>query len=151
MQFACLWQNCKQPLKFLCWQHEFLHTYFCPAISKVPTPNHDVLRSLATAKDYITPDWRFHTLQATSTHVWKQCPCFLHPICIHFGCCITDKITRKWCILLGMISAPDPNAHLDLESCPNTYQTSFKNACEQFCKLKRIHMHVLWIVQIWLK
>jgi hypothetical protein len=95
MQFACLWQNCKLTFKFLCRQYEFLHTFFCPAISKVPTPNHDVCRSLVTAKDRITPDWCPYTLHASSTHVWKQCPYFLHPICIHFWSCITDKNTRK--------------------------------------------------------
>jgi hypothetical protein len=95
MQFACLWQNCKLTLQFLCRQYEFLHEFFCPAISKVHTPNHDVRHSLVTAKDYITPDWCPHTLQGSSTHVWEQCPCFLHSICIHFGRCITNKITRK--------------------------------------------------------
>ncbi len=32
------------------------------------------------------------------------------------------KSLEKWCILLGMISAPvvAPKTHLDLESCPNT-------------------------------
>ena len=56
----------------------------CPAIFKVPTPNHDVHHSLVTAQDYITPDWCPHTLQASFTHVWEQFPRFLHPICIHF-------------------------------------------------------------------
>ncbi len=95
MQFACLWQNCKLTLKFLCRQYEFLHEFFCPAISKVPTLNHDVRRSLVTAKDYMTPDWCPHTLKGSSTHVWEQHTCFLHPICIHFWSCITDKITRQ--------------------------------------------------------
>ena len=63
------------------------------------------------------------------------------------------KSLEKWCILLGMISAPvgAPNAHLDLESQHETLHTSFKHACEQLCMLKIIHMHVLWIVQTWHK
>ena len=95
MQFECLWQNCKLTLEFLCRQYEFLHVFFCPAISKVPTPNHDVRHSLVTAKDCITPDWCPHTLQTSSTHAWEQCLHFLHPIHIYFWSCITDKITRK--------------------------------------------------------
>ena len=99
MQFDCLLQNCKLTLEFLCRQYEFLHTFFCPAISKVPTPNYDVCRSLVTAKDHMAPDWCPHTLQASSTHAWEQCTWFLHPICIYLWSylwsCITDKITRK--------------------------------------------------------
>ncbi len=143
----------KPLLKFLCRWYEFLHAFFCPAISKVPTPNHDVWCSLVTAKDYITPDWCHHTLQASSAHALEQCPNFLHPTHIYFWSCITDKITRKMAYFLGIIFAPVValNAHLDLESCPNTWQTSFKHVCEHFCILKRFHMHVLWILQTWLK
>ena len=90
-----LWQNFKLTLEFLCRQYVFLHVFFCPAISKVPTPNHDVCHSLVTAKDCITPDWCPHTVQTSSTHAWEQYLHFLHPIHIYFWSCITDKITRK--------------------------------------------------------
>ena len=112
----------KPLLKFLCRGYEFLHAFFCPTISKVPTPNHDVRRSLVTAKDCITPDWCHHTLQASSAHALEQFPTFYIPYTFTFEVAEQIKSLEKWSILLGIIFAPVEtlNAHLDLESCPTT-------------------------------
>ena len=143
----------KPLLKFLCMWYEFLHAFFCPAISKVPTPNHDVRRSLVTAKDYITPDWCHHTLQASSAHAWEQYPHFLQTIHIYFWSCITDKITWKIVHFVRhyLCSCGSPECPLRLGIMSQYLRDIFQTCMWTICILKRFHMRVLWILQIWLK
>ena len=81
------WQQRKElrinpPPQFDCYigSTKFLGRILFPPFLRYP-PDHCV-RGCVVTKAYIKMETYFNTVGASSSNVWGQCPCFLHPICL---------------------------------------------------------------------